>query len=339
MRHKCGGFAAATLSSAFLIWPACAQEAPPWQDSSKHKVHFISVEEGVQLEVLDWGGTGQSVVLLAGLGNTAHVFDDFADKLSGDCRVYGITRRGYGASSRPTSGYTAQRLADDVLNVLDSLKLVKPVLVGHSIAGQELTVLGTTHPNRIAGLVYLDAIADPTAHYPGYDALLEKLPAAMRNPPAPSESDLRSFRAYRAWQRRNNGAPFPEAELRNGFDSSPCGRVGEYRTPVSIRDAIIEGARKPEYARVAVPVLAFIAYPPSVEHQLQRHQVHGDRERKAVEQVYAADLYWIRKRIQTLQSGVPGARIVELRRANHFVFLSNEADVLRELRAFLSRLH
>ena len=45
-------------------------------------------------------GTGRPVVLLAGY-NTAHVFDDFAAKLSETSRVYGITRRGYGASSRP----------------------------------------------------------------------------------------------------------------------------------------------------------------------------------------------------------------------------------------------
>src|SRR4029077_8222439 len=76
-----------------------AQEACVWHDPSKHVVKFVTVEEQVRLEVLDWGGSGRSVVLLAGSGNTAHVFGDFAEKLSGTCcHVPCITRRGYGLS-------------------------------------------------------------------------------------------------------------------------------------------------------------------------------------------------------------------------------------------------
>jgi pimeloyl-ACP methyl ester carboxylesterase len=94
--------------------------------------------------------------LLAGLGNTAHIFDDFAPKLTSQYRVYGITRRRFGASSAPASRYTADKLGDDVLAVLDALKLERPVLVGHSIAGEELSSIGSRNPERIAGLIYLD---------------------------------------------------------------------------------------------------------------------------------------------------------------------------------------
>ncbi len=41
--------------------------------------------------------------------------------------------------------------------VIDALKLVRPILVGHSIAGEELSSVGSRHPERIAGLIYLDA--------------------------------------------------------------------------------------------------------------------------------------------------------------------------------------
>jgi pimeloyl-ACP methyl ester carboxylesterase len=47
------------------------------------------------------------------------------------------------------------RLADDVLQVLNSLDMVAPVVVGHSMSGEELTTLGDEHSNRLAGLVYL----------------------------------------------------------------------------------------------------------------------------------------------------------------------------------------
>src|ERR1022692_1682987 len=131
------------LASAMTTSTLSAQESVPWHDPSKHTVQFVTVKEGIRLEVLDWGGTGRPIVLLAGLGNTAHVFDDFATKLTSGYHVYGITRRGYGASSVPAAGYDADRLGDDVLAVLDSLKLNKPVLAGHSIAGEELSSVGS----------------------------------------------------------------------------------------------------------------------------------------------------------------------------------------------------
>lgn len=115
---------------------AYGQSPAPWVDPSPHRVSFVEVEKDVRLEVLDWRGSGRPLVLLAGAGNTAHVFDDFAPKLTGEYHVYGITRRGFGASVYSGSDYAADRLGDDVLAVLDSLKLTKPVLVGHSLGGK-----------------------------------------------------------------------------------------------------------------------------------------------------------------------------------------------------------
>ncbi len=129
-------------------------------DESPHQVQKITVAQDVTLEVLDWGGTGRALVLLAGKGFTAHEFDQFSPTLTDRYHVYGITRRGYEISTVPPTtdaNYTADQLADDVLKVLDQLKLVRPVLAGHSIAGEELSSLGTRAPDKVAGLVYLDA--------------------------------------------------------------------------------------------------------------------------------------------------------------------------------------
>jgi non-heme chloroperoxidase len=141
-----------------VLAPGCAQG---WHDPSKHNVEFIPVEDGVRLEVLDWGGSGRPVVLLAGLGTTAHVFDGFAEKLAESYHVYGITRRGYGASTRTQSGYSEQRRAEDDLRVIDTLKLVRPVMAGHSVAGDELSQLGIHHYDRIGGLVYRPRLLPP----------------------------------------------------------------------------------------------------------------------------------------------------------------------------------
>src|SRR5262249_8004297 len=130
------------------------------RDAAPHEPSSISVEQGVQLEVLDFGGQGSPILLLPGLGATAHSYDEIAPQLARDHRVIAMTRRGAGYSSKPDFGYDTARLSQDVLAVMDAMKIDKVVLVGHSIAGEELTWLGGHHAERFAGLVYLDAAYD-----------------------------------------------------------------------------------------------------------------------------------------------------------------------------------
>jgi non-heme chloroperoxidase len=314
---------------------ACAQH---WQDPSRHKVEFVTVDDGVRLEVLDWGGSGRPVVLLAGLGMSAHIYDGFAEKLTTSYHVYGITRRGYGASSQPSSGYSEQRRAEDDLKVFDELKLVKPVVAGHSIAGDELTQLTTYHPERIRAVVYLEALNDATDDYTEYDALCSKLPKSMQTAPSPSPSDLKSFRAYRDW-RASTGQPFPESELRAEFAENSDGSVGAYRIPGSIPQAIMAGRVKHDYSQIRVPVLALVGFPKTPEEQMKENHVTDPAERLIVAAVYGTYVGMTRNRIKRINGAAGGTHVAELWGADHFVFLSNADDVLREMRAFITGLH
>jgi non-heme chloroperoxidase len=81
---------------------ARATAATAWHfELPKHTISTVSVDGDVRLEVLDFGGTGRAIVFLAGLGDTGHVFDQFAPKFIANHHVYAITRRGFGASSAP----------------------------------------------------------------------------------------------------------------------------------------------------------------------------------------------------------------------------------------------
>jgi pimeloyl-ACP methyl ester carboxylesterase len=324
----------AGLAVTFL----CAQPAQ-WKDPSPHRIQFVPVGGGVQIEVLDWGGSGRALVLIAGSGNTAHIFDDFAAKMSEFCHVYGVTRRGYGASSHPESGYDAKRLGDDVLAVLDALHLDKPVLAGHSLGGHELTAVATAHPNRVSGLIYMDSTSDPTFDWGPYMELRKKLPPAMAaGYPRASAEDRKTFQAYREWQRRSVGMAFPESELRNDFTTNPDGSMGVYRTPLSVQNAITAGMRKPDYSGIRVPVLAFYALPASLESQIKRYPPQTAEERDAMKQVFDADVAWTRRSIDRMKLGVPAARVVEMPEAGHCIFLTNEPEVLLEFRKFLTSL-
>lgn len=340
---------------AVVLWLAASissrqPQVRAWRDPSRHTVRFVPVEEGVRLEVLDWGGAGRPVVLLAGLGNTAHVFDHFAGQLSASCHVYGITRRGFGASSHPDVSYTEQRLADDVLEVLDTLQLISPVLVGHSIAGDELTAIGSSHSGRIAGLVYLDAAADPTDDYSEYSKLRDRLPdagaeASVNGVPVRSASTLPeaahkmdSIEAFQRWQRRWMGIALPESELRNCYEILADGSLGAFKTSPSIPLAIRAGGRKRDYSQIQVPILAFTWFPPPLEEQLKAYRPKNAEARGAIEAVYAADTAITRRRMQALLTADAPVHVIEMPGVNHYLFLAREAEVLQQLRAFIVRL-
>lgn len=317
---------------------AIAQETAIWHDPSPHHITFVTVDSGVKLEVLDWGGSGRAVVLLAGY-QTAHEYDDIAPKLTAFYHVYGITRRGFGASSRPDSGYTAQRSAEDVLKVLDAMKLDHPVLAGHSFGGLDLLTIAAQHPTLVAGLVFLDSGDDPTLPFSAYGVKkvdTERLPASMTREPEPDHS---SFQAFREWQLKAHGVMLPEAELRQRHPVNPDGSIGEDSTPKWVRDAIFAGIQKPRYSSIHVPVLAILAVPLPLGEQFKKYQPRTADERAAMEQKYAVGEAFTKRTIQDLKAGNPDARIVTLPGASTYIFLSNENDTVHEMRSFVAGLN
>ena len=314
------------------------QTAPAWRDPSPHQTRFVTVDSSVRLEVLDWGGFGRAVVLL-GCYLTAHVYDDFAPELTDRFHVYGITRRGLGASDKPSTGYSVQRSADDVIEVLESLRIKKPILVGTSCGGWVLTMLASEHSDRLGGLVYLQGTEDPTLTPADYDLPrvdVAHLPGSIKPAPAP---DYRSFEAYQRRQQRDAGVAFPEAELRQLFAARPDGSVGRSLLSPAVRKAITVDARvKPDFTRIRVPVLAIYKTELPFAELKRERPPRNEQERAALRQQYAADRAMLSRWERDLRAGVPTARIVELPGANLFMFLSNKADVLREVRAFAATL-
>jgi pimeloyl-ACP methyl ester carboxylesterase len=314
----------ASIAAAFCVISMAAAygQAP--------KTTFVAVEHDVRLEVLDWGGSGRPVVLLAGNGQTAHSFERFAPMLATYYRVYGITRRGFGASSHPTTGYLAERLADDVLAVADSLKLARPVLAGHSRAGQELSSIAGRHPEKVAGLVYLDA----GYNYAFYDSTRGDYPidvAEMKRrldqfQDAANVGRLKTMDSLLTTLLRVD-LPALQRDLTTMQQTLGDFKEGQTLGPPRARGiaaAMADGLQR--HTRIDTPVLAIFnvtGAPPGVGTD------------SVVTQAW---LRTVRAAPGTFARGVPQARIVVLPNASHFVFDSNPADVLREMRAFIDSL-
>jgi pimeloyl-ACP methyl ester carboxylesterase len=252
-------------------------------------------------------------------------------------------------SSHPPTGYGDQRLADDVLRVLDALQLDHPVLVGHSMGGGELTTIGRQHSDRISGLIYVDATADPAGDPsmsdPEFVAAEKKLPDALRQPPA---MDRSSVAAYQASRRRANLGVFPESEVRQAFAVLPDGRLGQYKSSTNdINAAIGRGQIKRDYSNIRVPVLAFIDHPwPSddlrgsstVIVNDREYQPASDDERTAIIAYVRVNRRRVDQRTANLKRSVANARVVELPVAGHYLFLTREAEVLSGMHSFVMTL-
>jgi pimeloyl-ACP methyl ester carboxylesterase len=311
-----------------------ATERPP-------SVQFVQVAPNVKLEVLDWGGTGRPVMLLTGLGGNARDFDEFARKLTGSYHVYGITRRGFGASSKPpptAENYSAERLGQDVLAVCDSLHLNKPVLIGHSIAGEELSDIGSKHPEKVGGLVYLDAISGYSFYDPARGDFfidlvdLEKKLAQLD--PRTAEGDLPGI----VQELERVSVPRFEKDLSwmdvhfktTSAPPAPPPVPGATRE-VSPGNAILTSAEK--FRNIYAPVLAICAFPHA---PVRVPDTEAGRAKAKLEAQFEKE--YIGGEINAFQSAVPSARVIRIPNASHAIFRSNEAKVIREIKAFTATL-
>jgi len=108
---------------------------------------------------------------------------------------------------------------------------------------------------------------------------------------------------------------------------------------LEIRQAITVDARvKPNDAGIRVPVLAMFQAQRPFDEEAAEFDIRNEQQRAALRQQWAATRAMYTRWQQDLGAAVPTVRIVELPGANLFMFLSNEADVLREIRAFAAAL-
>ncbi|HEU4654745.1 MAG TPA: alpha/beta hydrolase [Steroidobacteraceae bacterium] len=309
-----------------------------WRDVAPHETYSVTVDEGVQLEVLDFGGTGAPIVLLPGLGATAHSYDDIAPLLAERHRVLAITRRGAGYSSKPDFGFDTSRLAQDVLEVMDDMRLHKVVLVGSSIAGDELTWLGGRHPNRIAGLVYLDAAYDHSiSHSPAADRLRELNRSLPPEPPIPPAL-LRDYGTLSTLMEARGHMRYPEGELIALLQVNNPYLAGVPTIDSRTQQAITAAIRPPNYGALKVPALAIYAFADpnrplplwydANDKQLLMHLAEIDR---------TADTEKHRN-IELFKQRVAHGEVLEIANAAHYVIQSNQQEVLAAIERFVKGL-
>src|SRR5213083_3502736 len=285
-------------------------------DTSGHKVSFVTVEPGVRLEVLDWGGTGQTLVLLTGIGDNAHVFDQFAYQFTDRFHVIGITRRGFGRSSQPAHGYDLDTRARDDITVLDKLNIRNAVFVGHSVSGTELNKISAVYPNRVKKLVYLDALDIGSG---GWISLPQPPPS-----PELTAADLESVQRFAAASARSDGYRKLLAAICNMIRTDHSGRVIGAITPSEISRKIYEGLQPADYDRIQAPALG-IFNKISPQYRLPYYWYLDPATQEEFNSNIEALAKWVEGAIQRFRSGVKNSRVIELHHTCHYIFIADEA--------------
>lgn len=322
--------AALVLASTAAVAPAQTRSAfsDTWRDNAPHVAGMVRVAPGVRLHYLDFGGTGPAVVLLAGLGNTAHAFDDFAPRLADRCHVVALTRRGFGESDHPKRGYDTRRLVEDIRVALDSLRLGRVTLVGHSIAGEEMTRFAATYPQRVDRLVYLDAAYDRIALDSALDEIFP-VPLDIPAPPEPSAADTATAAGYVAFVHRTRGVNIPESDIRTRY------RYDGWREDATrAYQAIL--AERPAYRSIRASALAIYAVTDSVL-QLEPWQRSDSAHFAGLQALVRGVGIAMAQSRAEFRTRVTHGTVLEIHGAHHWVFVSNRDEVLAAIRDFLSK--
>jgi pimeloyl-ACP methyl ester carboxylesterase len=147
-----------SLSTAALILGACDRETTQQKESGGDvsTIPANSIVGPAGPIHVDSGGTGDGIPVVfvhSYAGNTGH-WESQLSHVRNERRAVALDLRGHGKSAPPgDDDYAVESLAGDIAAVVDSMKLGRFVLVGHSLGGSAAIAYAGAHSDRVAGLM------------------------------------------------------------------------------------------------------------------------------------------------------------------------------------------
>jgi pimeloyl-ACP methyl ester carboxylesterase len=260
----------------FACRPAPIPENARYPAVSPFQARYVTVD-GTRLRVIE-AGAGTPVVFLHGFGASMYSWRETLPPVAAaGYRVVAFDNRGSGFSDRPAHGYHNAQLAHLVLGLLDSLRISSAVIVGHSMGGAIAAEVALHAPERVRGLVLIDAagygIRWPgvlkVARWPFIGAFVttlrsrwiveRMLRSSYADPTKVTEADVDQYYAPVAASDFGRALRGVLREFR--FDSLGGGRLGAVQAPTLIMWGDADRLISPQYgSRMArdIPRSAFI---------------------------------------------------------------------------------
>lgn len=171
------------LAAALLLW-GCAADLSYAELEAKYASpasRYLDLPDGVRVHYRDQGQRdGQPLVLLHGFSASLHTWEPWVRELGDDYRIVSLDLPGHGLTRTP-DGYalsTAGNVAV-VQGVARALELDPFVLAGNSMGGAVAWNYAIAHPDRLRGLVLVNAAGWPRSEAPDSQPLAFRL---MGNP-------------------------------------------------------------------------------------------------------------------------------------------------------------
>ncbi len=164
MLSRIARFGAALILLGYITTSADEPKAPPTQPPGTPQVEdFAPAEEFVNIDGLKThfvrkGEQGPVIVLLHGFGSSTYTWRLNVEELAKKHQVYALDLKGFGLTAKPKDGnYHVGAYADQLRRFLDVMKLPKVILAGNSMGGAVAMNLALRYPERVEGLILIDA--------------------------------------------------------------------------------------------------------------------------------------------------------------------------------------
>ena len=278
---------------------------------------FIAAN-GLRFHAIDWGGPASAgwIVLLHGLASQAHIWDLVAPQLARRWRVIALDQRGHGLTDKPDDDYDFASVTRDLESVVEACAIDRPVLIGHSWGGNVALQYAVHHPDRVAGLVFVDGgflEIGSRADWPTTEKLLE--------PPDLAGMSLIEFKSkLRAWL----GPVWSEAAesiLIHNFEVSPDQTIRPHMRKVNhmkVVRALWEHRPSELYTAVRCPVLMIPAIQP---------EPHDERA--------LAFIAAKRQQVDLAEQGLARSRTIWLKDTLHDIPLHRPDDLAQAIEQFV----
>ncbi len=299
--------------------------------SETYTVHFVQ-GASVRLHCLDWGGDGDPLILVHGLGDTPYIFEGLANALKDRFRVIAYSRRGHGQSESLDGRYDGDAQLSDLVLLMDSLHIARANLLGWSMGGNDITEFAIRYPGRTNRLIYLEG---------GYDLSEEPFGTLLRSLPVSPFADsvsLASLDVYRSWYHR---FWYPDIEwnaaleknLQASIATGPDHRLrtipDDSVTQITFRSAM---AYRRTYGKVSAPALVIFTRrffsAPAGDTALA--SAYAGLEKEIIDP-------WRRHSMNRVKSELKNATVVELTGGSHTsLIFTNKDELVQNILSFLN---
>jgi len=140
------------------------------QEEQSYKPKLVTTER-LTVEYMDFGGEGTYVINVQGAHNffdtssdepyiveTNKNWIDFCKSFSVEYRVLAPLNRGFGRTDEVPENYDVKTKAEDLISLMDYLQIEKAIFFGKGPAAQNMLYLSENYPDRVLGIVFVQAM-------------------------------------------------------------------------------------------------------------------------------------------------------------------------------------